>query len=929
MGKTIGEIDLGLNINQGLFSKQINGLTKSAQAPITNAFKPIGTMIAGALAIGSITKFTKECLDLGSDLTEVQNVVDTTFKTLSSSVNEFAPNAMTSFGLSETVAKQYMGTLGAMSKSMGFSEQASYDMASAVTGLAGDVASFYNLSTDEAFDKLKSIWTGETETLKSIGVLLTQANLDQYALNNGFGKTTASMTEQEKVMLRYQYTMSALSDASGDFAKTSGSWANQTRILTLQFDSLKATLGQGFINLFTPIIQMINNLLSKLQLLAQQFKAFTEMVAGNRGGTESAVANIATDAASAATELGGVETAAKKAAKATGLLALDELNILNTSSDTTGTGTTTSATDINAINTATETTNGLIGDVNSSIEELTQSIEPFTSSLKRLWDEGLSKLGAFSITGLKDLYNEFLAPLGEWAFGTEDKGFTRLVDIINDDLCNIDWDGINKNLKDFWTAIEPYAENFGEGLIDFFEKAGDFSVDVINDLFGTDGVIVGLTDWLNDNDPENARTWGEALGALFTGIIVFRAVSPAIKGLQAAQSVLSLLGKTKAATGLTEAFSSLGDLKGILTTDLATVFGAGTAAEIGLTIGTGIIGGIATAIAGFEFGKWLGEQLFPDDTEWYENFKWFGEEGFFDTIFGTDLETHFDAIKEMSGDFGGLIGILDDVKEKVSGTGLEFEDLFFGVDDLVEKAKPLIEDWFQENVAPWLTKEKWEELGNNAKDALSGKWKEFKEWWDESALVKWWNESIAPWFTKEKWTEMLQSIPGVFKESFKGAVNKAIESLNSAIGGVELLVNQAFEGLKGLADLANKVPGVNIQLGNEDISLPRIPMLAQGGYVGPNQPQLAMIGDNRRYGEIVSPEDKLQEMASKAVATALKASGGMSDKYAEKIIALLNIIIELLSEGMVMEVDGERFAKLIKKLNQEYFMATGKYLLEV
>lgn len=88
--------------------------------------------------------------------------------------------------MSETVAKQYMGTLGAMSKSMGFSEQASYDMAEAVTGLTGDVASFYNLSTDEAFDKLKSIWTGETETLKSIGVLLTQTNLDQYALNNGF-----------------------------------------------------------------------------------------------------------------------------------------------------------------------------------------------------------------------------------------------------------------------------------------------------------------------------------------------------------------------------------------------------------------------------------------------------------------------------------------------------------------------------------------------------------------------------------------------------------------------------------------------------------------------------------------------------------------------------------------------------------------------
>ena len=94
---------------------------------------------------------------------------------------------------------------------MGITGQAALDMAEDVTGLTGDVASFYNLGTDEAYTKLKSIWTGETETLKDLGVVMTQTNLDQYALNNGFGKTTAKMTEQEKVMLRYQYVTSALS----------------------------------------------------------------------------------------------------------------------------------------------------------------------------------------------------------------------------------------------------------------------------------------------------------------------------------------------------------------------------------------------------------------------------------------------------------------------------------------------------------------------------------------------------------------------------------------------------------------------------------------------------------------------------------------------------------------------------------------------
>lgn len=152
-----------------------------------------------------------------------------------------ASNAMTNFGLSELSAKKYMGVFGQMSNAMGITGQAALDMAEDVTGLTGDVASFYNLSTDEAYTKLKSIWTGETETLKDLGVVMTQTNLDQYALNNGFGKTTAKMTEQEKVMLQYQYVTSALSNATGDFVKTQDSWANQTRILSLRFEQLKAS----------------------------------------------------------------------------------------------------------------------------------------------------------------------------------------------------------------------------------------------------------------------------------------------------------------------------------------------------------------------------------------------------------------------------------------------------------------------------------------------------------------------------------------------------------------------------------------------------------------------------------------------------------------------------------------------------------------
>lgn len=148
-----------------------NGVSAIRQSfnGLDSVVKKIGVLIGGVFAIGELTQFGKECLELGSDLSEVQNVVDVTFTTMSEKVNEFAKNAITSAGLSETMAKQYTGTFGAMAKAFGFSEEQAYDMSTALTQLTGDVASFYNISQDLAYIKLKSVFTGETETLKDLG----------------------------------------------------------------------------------------------------------------------------------------------------------------------------------------------------------------------------------------------------------------------------------------------------------------------------------------------------------------------------------------------------------------------------------------------------------------------------------------------------------------------------------------------------------------------------------------------------------------------------------------------------------------------------------------------------------------------------------------------------------------------------------------
>lgn len=332
--ESVGQIGLDLVVNQNQFDRQMRG--------ITNIASKAGKILAGAFAIKKITEFTSACLDLGSDLAEVQNVVDVTFSKMNEQVNNFAQNAVFQFGLSETMAKQYTGTFGAMAKAFGFVESEAYAISTTLTGLAGDVASFYNITQGEAYTKLKSVFTGETESLKDLGVVMTQTALDQFALANGYGKTTAKMTEQEKVALRYAFVQQQLSLAQGDFARTSDSWANQVRILKLQFDSLRASLGQGFIAALTPVIKVINTIMGKLVQLANVFSAFMKRLFGVKSDSSSGIGAVASDVSSATNAMdnlsnstSGVGSAAKKAAKEIkGLMGIDEINtISSTSSD--------------------------------------------------------------------------------------------------------------------------------------------------------------------------------------------------------------------------------------------------------------------------------------------------------------------------------------------------------------------------------------------------------------------------------------------------------------------------------------------------------------------------------------------------------------------------------------------------------------------
>lgn len=323
-----GSVKIDTLVDTKGFGKGLNTMKKQIGG-FSSAIGKLGVTIAATFAVGKLIQFGKAAIDLGSDLQEVQNVVDVTFTTMSDKVNEFSKGAAEAAGLSETMAKRYVGTFGAMAKAFGFAENESYNMATALTQLAGDVASFYNLTQDEAYTKLKSVFTGETESLKDLGVVMTQTALDSFAMAKGWGKTTAAMNENEKVALRFAFVTEQLNAASGDFVRTQDSWANQTRILSLNFNSFKANIGQALINIFTPFLKVINQIVSKMAELSQRFVAFSELLVGkSTSGGGGSPGDALADIESGYDDIADATDKATKSQK-NYTNGLDELNIIS------------------------------------------------------------------------------------------------------------------------------------------------------------------------------------------------------------------------------------------------------------------------------------------------------------------------------------------------------------------------------------------------------------------------------------------------------------------------------------------------------------------------------------------------------------------------------------------------------------------------
>nr|UVY53524.1 MAG: hypothetical protein [Bacteriophage sp.] len=797
-----GQIGLDLVINQQQFNKQLSG--------IQNLAKKTGKMLAGAFAVKGLTSFAKDCIELGSDLTEVQNVVDVVFPTMNKKVNEFAQNAASTFGLSETMAKKFTGTFGAMANAFGFSEKESYKMSTALTGLAGDVASFYNISQDEAFTKLKSVFSGETETLKDLGIVMTQTALDQYALANGFGKTTSAMTEQEKVALRYAFVQQQLQNATGDFSRTSDQWANQIRILSLQFDSLKASIGQGLINLFLPIVKVINTVLGKLMTLANAFKSFTAMIMGKKTSGASAsldktatsagkVSNSLNNATSSANKLNKStkkvgDTAKKTAKKISGLMGFDQINKLT---ETKGSSGSKSSTPSSGTGSAAGGASGGTVDMGSlpkGEDEKATKLGKGYDNLRKAIDKLRVAFSAFSkvaIGAFKWIWKNMLVPLGKW---TMQKLAPKLIELLAAALNVLT--AVCKALQPLWQwawdhLFKPLANFVGDAIIGFL----DLLVKGLN----------GLANWINKHQ-----------GAVQNIAIVIASFFGAFKLVSFVTAVIPIITKVATAFGTFRKVVTFlgGPLKAIISVfkNLPLIFSLITG-PVGIAVA--VIGGLIAAglllwknwdkIKKSKFAKFLSGIV----TNFKNLLKW--------------VKKNVHPIKAFKKLWEGIKNkkakLEAEVKEKVKGALASLKESWESVKDkaasLVAEAKEkadgaianLKEGWesIKDRATTLVAEAK--EKANGALDKLHSAWENIK---DKGA------ELIAE--AKEKAAGAIDKLKGAW-ESIKDRGAELIAEAKEKAGGALSKLKSAWESVKDktatfIGNAIDSTKGKIAQIGN-------------------------------------------------------------------------------------------------------------------
>lgn len=881
-------------------ASSLNVFSKSAKSAKINSFSlasAFGKLYASYWLLFRAFHKLGEAIDISSSLTEVENVVRTTFGNYEKMIQDFSKTSIQDFGMSELMAKQVASRFQAMGVAMGFSQKNMANMSLELTKLTADMASFYDMSQTDVARNLQAIFTGETEPLRKYGLDLTQATLKEWALKQGLDADITSMTQAQKAMLRYQYVMQNTAAAQGDFARTADTWHNQITVLTQSFQQLASIIGGALINAFKPFVRTLNQVM-------QYVIAFAETVTNALGSIfgwqyEVSAGGVAEDWADGMEDFSDATGDAAKNAKKlkNNVLALDELNINSGDNDKSGSGAGGGANKVD------KTQGGLV--------QVDTIFKGYESGIKSLEELGKTINAA-----------------------------------LNKAMENVDWNKIYEK-----------ADNFGKGLANFlnglisprlFSNVGKTIANSLNtvlhflDSFGT------TFDWKN---------FGKSLAAGIKGFFENWDAGLTGKTLSTfAKGILEAMSASLNQLSADETFNTIGQKLvdfvcgidwGGLAWDLAGFFIACENALVNFPVD------FAEGV-----GQRILDKIFGTDENGESNVKFEIPEGVKNSI-GTKFLTLFNpglgVAKEAIDIINTLIKVNDDLESNVSKVADSIEEKIEFLKSMAFMKWIEIQSWFETDIKPWFSADTWVGIFDGIKEAASTKWDEIKEWWANSAIVTWWNDdvlpwfsldtwltllnnikesfstkfgetitkwktdintwwtvNVAPWFTKQRWDTMLTKIPEAFKNAFKLAANGAIEFLNGVISGVESLVNHAIDGLKKLAEAASKIPGISFSIDIPNVSLPRIPKFSTGGFP---EDGLFMANHNELVGQFSNGKTAVASNEMIVAGIEEAAYRGFSRAYEDnsREANLLSEILDAVREGKEISIDGRSLVSAVEE----------------
>lgn len=698
-------------------------------------------------------------------------------------------SGMKNLGLNLQEITQYASQLASITNSLGQTGEVTTAISKSMTMLAGDISSLFNVDFSTVATNLQSGLIGQSRALYKYGIDITNATLQTYAYRYGIEKAVSEMSQAEKQQLRLLAILDQSKVSWGDLANTINSPSNMIRQFTNNVKEAGMVLGQLFIPVLQKVLPVINGvviaikrlLVSVANLLGIKID-FSSFGQGVSGYNE--------DLEDTADALDKVGTSAKNAQS--GIRAFDKLKVISTPKSS-GSGS---------------------GSGGAGID-LTKEIMDATAEYEKVWQEAFDKMQNTAL-GWADKIEKLLEPVkklfkdlfnGDFFEAGQDLSgiVTGIFNWMSDAIASVDWYQIGQNIGQFlagidWTAVFTSAGNF-------IETAIDAAIDL----------------WKGSFDAAPIET-----------------------------TIITAIGLLK--------FTGVGDIIWGKISDKLSAKVLGSSIGIVPTIAIAAV----TWEIGFNVGKSLGKALFPEDAEYYDNFTWFGENGFFDTLKNTDfttLKTAWDDLYKditdndlyrfLTGtmllpkhstldDFGDKIDWLID---KIKNTKVDMSDTF-GLSSALINIAPLVGNWFNENVSPWFTKEKWQGMGQTIESSLSEKWTSFTTWWNQTGFSSWWKK-ISEQFGLTKWNKLLENIPTAFRTAFKTAANVAIAPLNLVISGIETMINNAIDLINGLMSAARLIPKIGDAVPNniQHISVGRIPTFEKGGYV-PSRYTMFMAGEN-------------------------------------------------------------------------------------